>query len=125
MSTAWGNLHRNMDRSISMKNAAERFERMKTAEPMLRDYVSPRALVDYLSPRAGDLAHKNQVYMALLRVMREHDAAGQLAASLIWLGLWSGLDAIYMECSRRNPDRDEAELCSDFALVFSQQMDTI
>ncbi len=125
MFAAWNRLRRSFEQTITTPRALRQFEKMKEAEPLVREHQTPNDLIAYLSPRDGDLAHKNQVYLALLRIMRQRDEAGRLAASLIWLGLWSGLDAIYGECAKRNPRLSDDELCSEFAAVFTEQMNYI
>jgi DNA-directed RNA polymerase specialized sigma24 family protein len=68
----------------------------------LNPFEDPAALLQFLSNRAADDDAKDALYRRLIRLARS-EPAQPLWSSLIWLGLWPGLDAAFFNSLRSQP----------------------
>ena len=102
--------------SIRTLQAAQSFDEMKALQPELAGFGDPGALVAHLNQREGDLDGKDRLLAALVTLAqgRRH---GELPGSLLWLGLWPGLDAAYRRRLRFFAS-DPQELVAEFGDVF-------
>src|ERR1035437_3953205 len=98
MRRRWEGVHAALVHSTVSLSAEQEFRALKADEGRVDHFEGPSALVSYLRDRAGDLDEKDLIYGSLIRVIQGSSRLSDLATSLLWLGLWPGLDAIY----RRN-----------------------
>lgn len=95
MRAAWEALKRSLVRSVGTLGAKSQFEEMKRRRRPLRRFADAGELLTYLNAAGGDLDEKDAIYAALVEAVQERGAGAELAAALVWLGLWPGLDAVY------------------------------
>jgi DNA-directed RNA polymerase specialized sigma24 family protein len=128
MRASWEALHAGLDRSVRTLQADQAFQQAKQLHPALAAFDEPKKLIAHLTSRSGDLDEKDRVLGALVTLVqrREHH---ELAAALLWLGLWPGLDAVYRRRLRHfldQPDELVAELAEAFtALVERLDLDAV
>lgn len=117
----WSSLYIGLTESISSRSAIGQFSVLQ-CEPVIARFDSLAALHAYLRSRPEDLDQRDQVFAAIIRVLQTRRPAAQLAYTLLWCGLWPGLDHVYQ---RRLPafagDSEEltAEICAAFARIAS------
>ena len=112
MRTCWEALHASLTRSTETLEAHEQFGEMRRREEALRRFEDPARLVDHLTEPGGDLDEKDRIYARLVAHAQGAGDDATLAAALLWLGLWPGLDAIYRRHLRRHLD-DPGALVSE------------
>jgi len=98
--------------SIRTLQAAQSFDEMKALRPELAGFGDPGAVVAHLNQREGDLDGKDRLLAALV-TLAQGRGHGELPSSLLWLGLWPGLDAAYrrrLRCFASAPQELVAEL---------------
>lgn len=67
----------------------------------------------YFRDRHGDLDEKGDIYAVLVAAVQEREDWAELAAALLWLGLWPGLTRIYgryLPFFGRRPDQLVCEI---------------
>jgi DNA-directed RNA polymerase specialized sigma24 family protein len=115
----WKAIHDDLMRSVSTQAAEREFKENRSES--LRRFESPLALVGYLTSKAGDPSEKNGIYFDLVTAVQGHCDWTELAMSILWLGLWPALDAIYRRKLRffaRSPDELVSALCEHFAAAI-------
>jgi len=123
MRTHWEALHQSLGRSIHTLKSLEAFRQMKSLYPTFAALADPGAVVAHLTSRDGDLDEKDQLLAALVTAAqrRQHQ---RLPSTLLWLGLWPGLDAAYRRCLRHFMEAPE-ELVSELALAFTSLVESL
>ncbi|WP_394845155.1 hypothetical protein LZC95_50035 [Pendulispora brunnea] len=108
MSTAWESLHKSLDTSIRTRAFHLRFLTAQRQHEPLRAFATARALIALLSKGAPS-DEKNRLLAALVVMVQFPANAEQqdLASTLLWLALWSGLDAQYRHLQRYVHEPDE------------------
>jgi len=101
----------------NLENSA-RFQNMVKKHPILHGFAEPLALLEQLGIAAADLDNKDRVLGALVLLAQGRDSIGKLAHSLLFLGLWPGLDAIFGRWMRGYPGGPD-ELASELAASFA------
>jgi RNA polymerase sigma-70 factor (ECF subfamily) len=112
-------LHRSLVRSITTLKADLQFKAASQREEALRRFVAADALVAYLTNRDGDRDEKDRIYAALVRAVQAGTEWRDLAAALVWLGLWPGLDAIYGRRQRDFSGRTD-ELVTEISFILTK-----
>ena len=118
MRASWEALKRSLVCSVGTLGAKLQFEEMKTRRRPLRRFVDAGALLAYLNTAGGDLDEKDGIYAALVEAMQARGDGADLAAALLWLGLWPGLDHIYWRRLREFVAEPEA-LVSEIGARFT------
>jgi DNA-directed RNA polymerase specialized sigma24 family protein len=118
MRARWEALLASLEQSVRSLEAERQFDEMKQRHPVLQTFEEPGALVEHLNGRSGDLDEKDAIYGALVRIVQARGRDAPLATSLVWLGLWPGLDAIYRRRVHLFPGHPE-ELVSDLGDCFT------
>ena len=95
MRAGWEALHTSLVRSVRSLTADKNFNTLKEIESGLRRFTGPIGLLDFLTSKGGSLDDKDDIYRALVTVAQRGDPESELATSLLWLGLWPGLDAVF------------------------------
>jgi len=126
MRASWEALHASLGQSVRTLEAEQQFNEVKQRHGALRRFDDPASLLDHLHRKAtgGDLDEKDAIYGALVRTVQAGRAGATLASSLIWLGLWPGLDAIFRRRARLYPKRPE-ELISDLGDCLTDVVESI
>ena len=98
------------------------FKEIRHQEPMLERFSELGALVEILQRIGGDLNEKDAIYAALVRVVQGGSDGAQLSMTLLWVGLWGGLDAVFRRRLRLFATVDEAtsEIASCFAIAITR-----
>src|SRR4051812_30692456 len=100
MRALWQSLHANLLRSIEFHSARNQFSIVRQVRPALGRFSDQFALLDFLHSRVGDPGEKNAILEALVNEAQGCGAGAQHALTLLWLGLWPGLDALYRRLYR-------------------------
>jgi RNA polymerase sigma-70 factor (ECF subfamily) len=100
MRASWEALKRSLVCSVGTLGAKLQFEEMKTRRMPLRRFADAGALLACLNTAGGDLDEKDGIYAALVEAKQARGDGADLAAALLWLGLWPALDAIYRRRQR-------------------------
>lgn len=99
MRALWQSLHSTLLQSIESHSGRRQFGDVRKARPALGRFSDPIGLLDFLHSRDGDPAEKNTILEALVSEVQGGGAA-EHAVTLLWLGLWPGLDGLYRRLSR-------------------------
>lgn len=101
MRARWESVRAALVETISTLEAERGFRRHCDDEPVLRRFTNPAALVAYLNDPTGDRDEKDRIYGVLVAAVQVKADGSELATTVIWLGLWPGLDAIYRRRLKR------------------------
>lgn len=116
MRARWAALHSSLRAAVRSLKFDLEFREAKRHHVLLAPFSEPGRVIAYLHRHEGDLDAKDRLLGLLVRLAqrREHR---DLATTLLWLGLWPGLDAVYRR--RLKHFRDPAELVSELAGAFT------
>jgi len=118
MRNCWEKLYISLVLQIDTKDSYKKFEQLKCRHEELVRFEDPSELKQYLNFNGGDLDEKDAIYSVLIREVQARNSEIDLATSLLWLGLWPGLRAIYrrqLKYFRKNPEY----LVSEIGIHFS------
>jgi hypothetical protein len=123
MRAFWEALHTSLVRSVRTQQFTLAFQQAKQQHSALATFDEPRKLVEYLTSKLGDLDKKDSILRVLVTLVqrREHH---ELASTLVWLGLWPGLDVLYRRRIRRFRDEPD-ELVAEIASAFTERVERI
>jgi RNA polymerase sigma-70 factor (ECF subfamily) len=119
MRASWEALHAGLTRSVRSLQAEKSFATLQQQHPALTRFDDADALVAFLTSKRGDLDEKDALLRALA-TLAQGDAHGEVASSLLWLGLWPGLDAIHRRRTRLYFDAPD-DLVSQIAEAFTEE----
>ncbi len=94
MRALWQSLHAKLLNSLNTHSSRKQFGAVRQAQPALGRFSDQFGLLDFLHSRDGDPNEKNAILEALVSEVQGGDGA-QHAVTLLWLGLWPGLDGLY------------------------------
>jgi DNA-directed RNA polymerase specialized sigma24 family protein len=114
----WRALRESLVRSVHTLAAHTQFAALRPRAAALLRFEDPIGLIDYLTHRDGDLDEKDRIYATLLEATQARESGSSLAATLLLLGLWPGLDAIYRRCLGHFSN-DPGELVALIAAQFT------
>lgn len=100
MRACWRALHESLARSVRTLEAGRQFEEAKKRRSVLARFEDPISLLVHLTRRDGNLDEKDAIYAALVEAVQARGDDAALAMSLLWLGLWPALDAIFRRRQR-------------------------
>ena len=118
MRATWEALKQSLVRSVGTLGAKFQFEEMKKRRKQLRRFADAGVLLGYLNDPGGDLDEKDAIYAALVEAAQARGPDAEVAAALVWLGLWPGLDRIYRRRLREFVAEPEA-LVSEIGARFA------
>lgn len=95
MRSRWQAVHSSLVRSMSGLAAAREFEGVRARAAVLGRFSDPMTLVRYLASSEGDLDDKDRIIWSLIDEVR-FGTAPRLAHSVLLLGFWRALDAIFV-----------------------------
>jgi RNA polymerase sigma-70 factor (ECF subfamily) len=107
MRARWEGLHAALVRSVTTLQADRQFKQARETEAVLARFESPAGLIEHLASKDGDRDEKDAIYAALVRASQSRAPWADIAAALLWCGLWPGLDGVYRH--RLRHFRDEPE----------------
>ena len=110
----WKNLYERFTRSATTLRSHREFGRIRARRASLAPFSDPVVLLSYVHDEDQNLDSKDVIYADLIREVQASRAPPRIAMTLIWLGLWPGLDSAYHYCTRffRN---EEQELVASFS----------
>ncbi len=116
MRARWEALHSSLGAAARGLQFNMSFLEAKQHHPLLAGFTDPGRVVAHLTSRGGDLDEKDRLLGLLVGLVqrREHR---ELATTLLWLGLWPGLDAVYRRRLKHFASHPE-ELVSEVASAF-------
>lgn len=100
MRALWQSLHMSLIQSTETLSFQNHFEAVRRADDALRRFPDPSALLGRLHADGGGHDEKNRVLAALIVVAQGSKPNRDTAATLLWLALWPGLDAIFRRLLR-------------------------
>ena len=118
MRASWEALHAGLVRSVRTLEADNELQEARQHYPQLAPFNDPGAVIAYLTGDRGDRDAKDQLLATLVEMVQARDAA-ELASSLLWLGLWPGLDAVFRR-RLASFSWDADELVSELSAAFTQ-----
>ncbi len=115
MRARWAALHSSLRAAVRSLQFDLEFHEAKRHHALLAAFSDPGRVIAYLHRHEGDLDEKDRLLGLLVHLAqrREHR---DLATTLLWLGLWPGLDAVYRR--RLKYFSDAGELVSELAGAF-------
>ena len=113
----WKQLHGQFLRSSRTPQAVREFATLKATIPHLQRFADPAATLSFLGDRRGDLNEKDALYAALVGTVQTRAAGCSTASTLLWLGLWPVLTALYRSKEKDFVDEPD-ELVSEISEWF-------
>ncbi len=100
MRALWQSLHTSLMRSTETLSFQKQYEVIRQSEDVVRPFSDPCALLGYLHADGGDPGGKNKLLAVLVVAAQGAGPVRDAAATLLWLALWPGLDALYRRLLR-------------------------
>lgn len=116
MRARWEALHSSLSASARGLQFNLSFLEAKKLHPLLTDFSDPGRVVAHLHTKGGDLDAKDRL-LALLVALAQRGEHRDLATTLLWLGLWPGLDGVYRRRLKHFGSQPE-ELVAELAAAF-------
>jgi DNA-directed RNA polymerase specialized sigma24 family protein len=104
-------------RSSRTPQALREFAILQTTIPQLQRFADPAAVLTYLEDRTGNLNEKDALYAALVGIVQARGAGCGTASTLLWLGLWPVLTALYRS-KEKDFENEPEELVSEISEWF-------
>jgi RNA polymerase sigma-70 factor (ECF subfamily) len=120
MRASWEALHAGLARSVRSLKADIAFNDLQQRHVELARFAEPGAVVAYLASKLGDRDEKDRI-LGVLATLVQRGEHSELAAALLWLGLWPGLDAVYRRRTRHFLDGPD-ELVSEIAGALTHEV---
>ena len=98
MRIRWEALHESLNRSLLTLEQDKHFNTIKRSRPRLKGFEDTASLLNFFADPKADLDRKDLIYADLVQLARSDGDEAEMSRTLLWLGLWPGLDGIY----RRN-----------------------
>jgi RNA polymerase sigma-70 factor (ECF subfamily) len=121
MRAQWERVREALVQSTVTLQAEHLFRELGRYEPLLSSFEGPSELVSFLTSAVGDLDRKDSIYATLVRTVQSRSGCSELATSLVWLGLWPGLDGVYRRNLRFFPGAPE-ELVSEISDLLTSNV---
>lgn len=121
MRALWQQIHMDFERTINLHTSKTQFETLRQGHPILGRFIDTTAVLDYLHSRNGDRDDKNLILATLVAAAQQRQCDRDVAATMVWLALWPGLDALYRRLWRFFRT-DPGELASEIAGRFAMGM---
>ena len=120
MRALWQSLHAHLLQSLEFHSARKQFGTVRQMRPALGRFSDQFTLLDFLHSRDGDPGEKNAILEALVNEAQGGGAGAQHAVTLLWLGLWPGLDGLYRRLRRhfrQAPDELVSAISEQFTVA--------
>jgi DNA-directed RNA polymerase specialized sigma24 family protein len=116
-------MHESLVNFLFTVHAEAEFTELQAIEPKLARFTGASALLDHLTQVSHDLEETDQIYAGLVRAVQA-GCATSVAHSLLWCGLWPGLDRVYRRRLRLFRQRLD-ELTSAISIAFTELVSRI
>lgn len=116
MRARWEALHSSLSAVARSLKFNLSFLKAKQHHPLLTDFSDPGRVIAFFHSKSGDLDAKDQL-LAFLVSLAQRGEHRELATTLLWLGLWPGLDGVYRRRLKHfgaKPDELVSELAGAF-----------
>ncbi len=123
MRAHWEALHESLALRIRSSQAQQAFAQAREVHETLAPFAEAVLLVAFLSSDQGDLDEKDRI-LATLVTMVQRCEHRELASTLLWLGLWRGLNAAYGRRVKHFASQPQ-ELVAEIADVFTAHIQRI
>ena len=100
MRALWQSLHTSLMRSTEPLSFQKQYEAIRRSDDVVRPFSDPCALLGHLYADGGDPDGKNTLLAVLVGAAQGAGPVRDAAATLLWLALWPGLDALYRRLLR-------------------------
>jgi hypothetical protein len=117
MRAHWQLLHEHFLRALNSQSIRKDFAMVKQARPALRHFTDQYSVLDFLHAREGDADEKNSILEALVNEAQSAGNVSKCAITLLWVGLWPGLDSVYHRLGRhfgQSPDELVSAISEQF-----------
>jgi DNA-directed RNA polymerase specialized sigma24 family protein len=121
MRARWEGLHAALVDSVTTLEMAQQFDHARRAAPELEPFATVTSLLAFLESRSSSHEDTNVLYRTMVHAVQARTAWAPLATSMLWCGLWPGLDAVSRRQRRYFVDEPE-ELSSLIGVVFTTQV---
>lgn len=115
MRASWTQIRAAMKQAIERRESKREFQKLRRHHPELSPFPCAAQLVAHLHDPAGDRDGKDAIYGALVRAAQE---GAQVAVLVLWLGLWPGLNGVFIR-QRRRKTGPAYEVVSNLADAFT------
>jgi hypothetical protein len=113
----WPGLQESFSTQLLSLPINQAFRRARKRFPSLTRFDDPAAVVAYLRGPEGDLDEKDRIFTDAVTMVQWLEEA-DLGATLLWCGLWPGLDARFRALLTEFRD-DPDEIASDVQVAFT------
>lgn len=123
MRALWQQIHTDFERTLSLHSSNTQFGLLRQGHPILGRFIDTTAVLDYLHSRNGDPGDKNLILATLVAAAQQRQCDRDVAAIMVWLALWPGLDALYRRLwrfFRTDPSELAAEIAGRFAMCMQR-----
>ena len=120
MRALWQSLHAKLLRSLDSVSAGKQFCTVRQDQPALQRFSDQYAVLDFLHSKDGDPDEKNAILAALVDESQGGGAGAEHAITMLWLGLWPGLDGLYRRLwrhFRQAPDELVSAISEQFTMA--------
>jgi len=100
MRALWQSLNTSLMRSTETLSFQIQYEAVRRSEDVIQPFSDPCALLGHLHADGGDPDEKNKILAVLVVAAQGAGPVRDAAATLLWLALWPGLDALYRRLLR-------------------------
>ena len=121
MRALWQQIHADFERTLTLHSSNTQFELLRRQHPVLDRFTDTIAVLDHLHSRNGDPGDKDLILATLVAAAQTRRGDRNVAATMVWLGLWPGLDNLYRRLWRFFRT-DPNELASEIAARFTMGM---
>ena len=101
MRALWQQIHADFERTLTLHSSNVHFEILRQTHPVLGHFADSTAVLDFLHRRDGDPDDKDLILSALVAAAQQRHSNRDVATTMVWLGLWPGLDNLYRRLWRR------------------------
>jgi RNA polymerase sigma-70 factor (ECF subfamily) len=124
MPFSWNSIHQSLVRSSSTLTFSRVFAMMHDQHPALARFTDVGALLDHLHRGPASADEKNDIFAALISVAQSGSEGSDVAATVLLLALWPGLDGVFHRLSHRVEMVDELpSLVLDHAVEQVHRLD--
>ena len=119
MRALWQQIHADFERTLTLHSSNTQFDLLRQENPILGRFIDTTAVLDHLHSRNGDPADKDLILATLVTAAQQRQRDRDIAATMVWLALWPGLDALYRRLwrfFRTDPNELASEIAGRFAM---------
>lgn len=122
MRSTWEVLYERFVRSTMTLRFQRNYQTIRQRRETLGPFADPAALLDFLGDRQASVDAKDLVYGDLVREVQTGGGQSSTAMTLLWIGLWPGLDTARQYLVRFFWRHLDEELICRITQVFQDQV---